>query len=331
MTAVRRHFLAFGYRACGPEIPNTFPYTTYIKVDDFTWTSVGYFYTRKNYWKLGQKSQATAYFKKVDSIFNSRHFILPELVENFKLMVDFYKEEGHKDLQLYYTNQLIKADRIITQDFVYLSSKIYKEYDIRELKEEKNRLEKKNTIKTFLVLLFVMLCLILFIILIKDHRRKKQIRLQYDLLLQKLRDRNDPKILPVNDKLTGERKNGLSHEIEQELLIKLKTFEENHGFTRQGLNLNKLAQKLGTNTYYLSIVINDYKGGNFSHYLGVLRISYITRLLYEDRKFLHYTIEALARECGMASRQNFSDLFYDINGIRPKDFIHKRLKELEAE
>ncbi|MGE4513382.1 MAG: helix-turn-helix domain-containing protein [Chryseobacterium sp.] len=87
---------------------------------------------------------------------------------------------------------------------------------------------------------------------------------------------------------------------------------------------------MGTNSNYLSQVINEYKGGNFNKYLSQLRINYITNLLFEDRKYLKYNIETLAKECGIASRQNFSDLFYEINGIRPTDFIKKRMQEIEG-
>nr|WP_228457568.1 AraC family transcriptional regulator [Chryseobacterium sp. EO14] len=115
----------------------------------------------------------------------------------------------------------------------------------------------------------------------------------------------------------------------EELLKKLKTFEDKKGFTQKGLTISKLAAQLGTNSNYLSQVINEYKKANFNKYLSELRINYITNLLFEDKKYLKYSIETLAKECGIASRQNFSDLFYEINGIRPTDFIKKRKEELE--
>ena len=62
-----------------------------------------------------------------------------------------------------------------------------------------------------------------------------------------------------------------------------------------------------------------------------MRINYITQKLYNDREYLKYTVETLAEKCGMASRQNFSDLFQEINGIRPTDFVKQRKKELEEQ
>ncbi len=92
---------------------------------------------------------------------------------------------------------------------------------------------------------------------------------------------------------------------------------------------NTLASQLKTNTYYLSTFINENKGMNFNQYIAELRINYITKLLYTQKKFLNYTTVSLARECGIATRQSFSDLFFEINGIRPTDFIKKRREEID--
>lgn len=89
-----------------------------------------------------------------------------------------------------------------------------------------------------------------------------------------------------------------------------------------------MAEELNVGTSELSRIINQHKGVNFSKYLSTLRIKYITDKLFSDKKYLEYKVEALALECGIASRQNFSDLFTEINGMRPKDFIALRRKEL---
>lgn len=109
----------------------------------------------------------------------------------------------------------------------------------------------------------------------------------------------------------------------------METFEQNNGFIEKGLTLNILAKKLETNSTYLSQVINEKRNQNFTRYLNELRINYITKLIYHNKKYLNYTIEALADECGIAYRQNFSDLFQEFNGMRPKDFIKQRKAELQ--
>mgnify|MGYP006148653121 FL=1 len=161
----------------------------------------------------------------------------------------------------------------------------------------------------------------------KKQKKAKEIKQKYILLEEKfVKDQN---ISEVPNNTIEEKRVNLHEGKVEELLRKLQTFENKKGFTQKGLTISKLAAQLGTNSSYLSQVINEYKGGNFNKYLSQLRINYITNLLFEDRKYLKYNIETLAKECGIASRQNFSDLFYEINGIRPTDFIKKRIQEIE--
>jgi YesN/AraC family two-component response regulator len=97
----------------------------------------------------------------------------------------------------------------------------------------------------------------------------------------------------------------------------------------QGLTLKKLAEQFKTNTSYLSQVINEYKGSNFNTYINALRISYATQKIYQDKEWRKYSIEHIASAAGFSNRQSFSNIFLEQNGIRPADFIKKRIKELE--
>ncbi|GAA5089424.1 hypothetical protein GCM10023210_14240 [Chryseobacterium ginsengisoli] len=136
---------------------------------------------------------------------------------------------------------------------------------------------------------------------------------------------NNPISIRENNKVDIEKK------IVDDLILKLQGFEERMEFTESGITLNKLAAKFDTNQNYLSQVVNDYKGMNFTRYLSELRIAFITDKLYNDKKYLRYKIETLAEECGIASRTNFSNLFQEINGMRPTDFIKKRLADIDDE
>ncbi|MEY8761740.1 AraC family transcriptional regulator [Chryseobacterium tongliaoense] len=295
---------------------------------DFAWLSVDYFYTGKSYAGLKNNAESISYFKKVDSIFQKHQFILPELRENYEILINHYKKEGDQGQQLYYTGQLLKADSIISKDFVYLSPKIHKEYDTKTLLEEKSKLEKANSWGSWIITGLIILAVSLIILLIIRYRKEKNIQKKYILLEERFilhQNALSEKSLTT----TEEKKSGPDENKVEELLRKLKRFEDKKEFTQKGLTIHKLAGQLGTNSNYLSQVINDCKGVNFNKYLSELRINYITVLLFEDKKYLKYGIETLAKECGIASRQNFSDLFYEINGIRPTDFIRKRKYELD--
>ncbi|WP_407518364.1 helix-turn-helix domain-containing protein [Elizabethkingia anophelis] len=300
-----------------------------VQVDDYSSAAVSYFYLGKNFSALQNKNKAEENFTKVDSIFKTRHFILPELLENYKLLIEHYKNQNNKDLQLYYTGQLIKADSIIGKDFAFLSSTIYREYDIKSLKNKKEKLERIDLLKSVFSIFLILLTLVFIFLFIKFFRKERATNKYAMVIQQELSIKTNFDHCVERSCDYPEKKVELSHETENEILEKLKLFEECNGFIKKGLNLNKLATKLGTNTYYLSTVINEHKGKNFSQYLSFLRITYITNLLNTDSKFLSYTIEALAEECGMASRQNFSNLFFEVNGLRPKDFIARIKVESE--
>ncbi len=283
---------------------------------DFAWTAVDYFYIGKSY--LGEKKSQMAInnFKKVDSVFQKHSFILPELRENYEILINYYKKKKDPSKELYYTKQLLKADSIISKDFTYLSSKIHREYDTQSLIKDKQRLEKKTSLGTILLISVVILVILLCTILISKYKKEKDIRNQYKMFeLKKIYEQQQKTLSP------SVPKSNLDTKMVEELLQKLKSFEEKNEYTEQGLTLNKLAQKLGTNSNYLSQIINDYKGTNFNRYLSELRINFITEKLYNDKIFLNYKIETLAEKCGIASRSNFSNLFHEINGIRPADFI----------
>ncbi|WP_146941602.1 helix-turn-helix domain-containing protein [Chryseobacterium hagamense] len=299
---------------------------------DFARLSVGYFYIGKSYSGLKKTKESVVYFKKIDSIFRKHQFMLPELRENYEILIDYSRKEKNQAQQLYYTNQLLKADSIMSKDFIYLSPKMHKDYDTNNLMDEKDKLQKINYLGTIIIIVLIVWAIGLVALLTRRHKKAKEIQQKYVLVEEKFTaSQNSEKgtAEAVALPMVEEKRFSLNEDKVEELLQKLKAFEDKKEFTQKGLTIGKLAAQLGTNSNYLSQVVNEYKKVNFNKYLSELRINYITNLLFEDKKYLKYNIETLARECGIASRQNFSDLFYEINGIRPTDFVKKRREELE--
>ena len=292
---------------------------------DFAWESVSYFYLGKAYSALNQQKEATNYFTKVDSIFQKNNFILPELRENYEILIKDSKLANDTKKELYYTNSLLKADSTISKDFNYLSSKIHKEYDTQQLIDAKNRLESNSTLW---IIVSSIIILLLLATLYYRYTKEKNIQKKYVELEQGLMQ--NVSIVPVqNMEIISSTKSSLNEKTFNDVLKKLERFEKKLEFTEKGLTLNKLAKKFDTNSNYLSQVISEKRNINYNKYLSELRINYITQKLYNDKEYLKLTVEALAEKSGIASRQNFSDLFFEINKIRPTDFIKLRKKELE--
>ncbi|KNB61775.1 hypothetical protein AC804_08065 [Chryseobacterium sp. Hurlbut01] len=301
-----------------------------MKVNDFTWISYVYFYKGESYRKLGKQELAIENYKKVDSIFNKHKFILPELRSNYEELITYYKKKGSPENELYYTNQLLKVDSVISSDFKYLSTRIYKDYDTKQLLEVKENLEKTNSYGFVLLVISGVVIVFLGIMIFYRLRKQKQIQEKYNKLLIKIEEDKitHPETEPLKFDQTKNVK--LDQNIVEKLLKDISNFEANEKFLEKGLTLKKLAEYFKTNTSYLSQVINEYKGSNFSVYINVLRINYATQKIYNDKEWRKYSIEHIASASGFSNRQSFSNIFLEINGIRPVDFIKKRIKELES-
>ncbi|MGO4709939.1 helix-turn-helix domain-containing protein [Chryseobacterium sp. 2TAF14] len=304
-----------------------------LKVNDFTWASYVYFYKGKCYELLGNQNLEVENYRKVDSIFNENKFILPELRSNYEELIEYYRKDNNHKEELYYTNQLLKVDSIITSDFKHLSSRVYKEYDTKMLLETKENLEKTNSYSRLLIFICLAIITALGIVMYYRIRKQKNIQKNYEDLLIRLEESNNaeevtPVIKPeVLD--TGDKNIKFDNSIVEKLLNDINVFENKQGYLEQGLTLKKLAEQFKTNTSYLSQVINEYKGSNFNTYINVLRINFATQKIYHDKEWRKYSIEHIASAAGFSNRQSFSNIFLEQNGIRPADFIKKRIKELE--
>ncbi|QOW09912.1 AraC family transcriptional regulator [Kaistella flava (ex Peng et al. 2021)] len=300
-----------------------------IRVGDFEWASIIYYNLGRSHLKFDH-DKAINYFQKVDSIFTKHRFVVPRIRNNYEFLINHYKEKKNIERQLYYTNQLLKADSLLSKDFTYLSLKIHREYDRQSLLDQKKGLEKSNFNRTMLASVLLLLIIILLIYYIFYFRKRREVKLKYLALLNTLND--DQRGIGVErniPKSAAESNRKLTDTITLDLIEKFKIFEENKDFLKPGLTQNKLAVRMKTNTNYLSKFINQSKGMNFTRYIAELRIEYITKLLYTERKYLNYNIEAIAEEFGYANRQSFSDQFFEINGIRPIDFVKRRKAEIE--
>lgn len=296
------------------------------KNDDVYWISVSEFYLGKSLLETGREESAIKQFEKVDSIFQKRQFIFPELQENYELLIYYYRKRKETQKEYAYEKDLAKVNSILKKDFPKLASKIHTSYDKQLLTDAKSKVERWS-LGTIAILVTVVM--ILSFGIWRYYKNTKQIKQSY-LELEKRLLQQDEKQVPVSyEHISARNKSIISEEIFTDLQKKLKDFEDSYKFKESSLTLEQLAETFNTNKSYLSKYINDTKGINFSKYLATLRINYITQLMYDNPEFLTKKIQNLTAECGISSRTNFSNLFQEINGIRPTEFIKQRKSEIE--
>lgn len=303
-----------------------------IKAKDFNWEAAVHYYLGKTQHEQNRENEAVASMKVVDSLFSRNKFFLPEVADAYVFLINAYHKDSDRKNELYYTAKLLKTDSLYAADFREISMNIHKNYDTRELMIHKKELKKINQKYKWGILGSGMAAILLFIGLLYNLKKQKRLNKRYRELADELQfDNNSNLTISHKEKVKIKSHSVPDDDLTAEILEKLNKFENQNGFTERKLTLQKLAFKLKTNTAYLSQVINTYKGKSFNRYLNGLRIDFITRQLYNNEEFTKYSTEYLAKYTGFGSRQQFSKVFYEINGIRPSQFQERRKQEFKKQ
>lgn len=88
----------------------------------------------------------------------------------------------------------------------------------------------------------------------------------------------------------------------------------------------QLAANLGTNTRYISAVVNVRFHMNYTSFINKFRIEEAMSLL-TDKRYQDLNMEDISDMVGFSNRQSFYASFYKFNGITPRDY---KLQKLEA-
>ncbi|MDP9956596.1 AraC-like DNA-binding protein [Epilithonimonas hungarica] len=296
------------------------------------------YYLGKSYQGLNDKENTVKYFKQLDSNVqkeNNTSFL--ELREVYIYLIDYYKEKGNKEKQLYFIDRFLIVDKKLDEQFKYLSVELSKKYDVPNLlKEKEDIISELRTRKLISSVVILILCPLLIFLAIALYISKKTERKHQRIAQDLIRSLNDN---PANDlnssmDLITENKSIVKkdneplskvvpEDIAQSILVDLQRFEERKSYLKKGITLNSLAKNIKTNTAYLSEVINSHKEKNFSTYLNDLRIDYALVKLVKDKSFRSYKLSVIAEELGYNSEQAFYLAFKRKTGTTLSTYIRE--------
>ena len=92
----------------------------------------------------------------------------------------------------------------------------------------------------------------------------------------------------------------------------------------------KLAEDLGTNTRYISAVVNVRFHMNYTSFVNKFRIEEAMAILV-DRRYQDLRMEEVSDMVGFANRQSFYASFYKIMNMTPRDYRLKHLAQHPSE
>lgn len=107
------------------------------------------------------------------------------------------------------------------------------------------------------------------------------------------------------------------HSIKKNLISLMETEKK---YLDSKLTLDQLAKEININPNYLSQVINEQFSKNFYDFVNYYRIEDFKQKA-TNRRYKHYSILALAFECGFNSKSAFYAIFKKSTGITPSEFL----------
>jgi AraC-like DNA-binding protein len=251
------------------------------------------------------KAIAFKHLKKYDSaIFHSQKYLssIGDKNVNSELTIytldnlaSIYYEQNKSDSALKYSNLTLKKYKEIEEKKRKTSIKIHAD-ELDEIKRFNEKLiQNSEESNLFEYSIIVIILLTSSIILFYKNKRVKS------------KEKKKRKDIDTN--------------LRERILIGLSDFELSELFLDSKFTINLLAEHLETNSTYLSTIINNDKEKTFKQYLAELRINYAIQKLKNDRKFIKYSISAIAEEVGYTNASAFTRIFKKQTGKTPSEFI----------
>ncbi len=315
-------FYKGNYQVALDSIEKSLP--TLNRLNDKANICIANYYQGKIHGQLGHTEKSLFYFKKVDNIFTETKEIMPVAREAYEKLINYYKETKDQKNQLLYIEKLMSVDSILTDNYKFINKKIVDEYDMPKLISEKKQLAeslnatKKNYNSALLAssAIIILICLALYF----QYRKRRLYKIRFEQLLNE--NNNKQQNFPEQ---SNNKEIKIADDLVKTILNHLEKFENNKEFLTNGITTHNLAEKMNTNSKYLSKVVNFYKKQSFTNYLNELRINYTIETLKTNPTFRKYSVKAIAEEVGFGNTDSFTNAFKKKTGITPFYFI----KELE--
>lgn len=260
---------------------------------------------------------------------------LEEAKGNFKSSLMYYKQYKLIEDSIFNINQYSKINKL---QFIDDMSKI--DVQIKELNIEREANRRTIGIQKKLQLISILILLVVIAFFVMLYFKNKTLNSAYNKLVEKSLERDkydrlseglqrfDNKLIDeselINDlkyyssNLKDDAKSNLTYHI-------LSVMSDSKIFCNPDFSLDTLSEIVGSNTTYVSQIINEKFDKNFRCFLNEYRIKEACKMLSnnDNRK---YTIEAIATLVGFKSKGSFNPIFKEIIGVTPSFYI-KSLKK----
>lgn len=114
----------------------------------------------------------------------------------------------------------------------------------------------------------------------------------------------------------------------KEKILRVIVMEEK--YKDKNYSAKKLAEDLGTNTRYISAVVNVRFHMNYTSFVNKFRIEEAMAILI-DRRYQHLTVEEVGNMVGFANRQSFYASFFKMMNMTPREYRIQQFEQHPSE
>ena len=269
---------------------------------------------------LNNSSLAITYFEKVDSIVSIKGDPFFEVKDAYQQLLINTSENKDRRKELEYIEKLIYYDSVLSAEQTGVSNHLALAYDMPFLKKQKEKTLMQIRARNYALGAMAFLAALSIGAGGFFYRKNRRMEEKLKVLLE------TGSIEKENVENQKSSMTAIPKEIVEDVLNKLEVFEKSDLILKKDLDMYFLAGEFGTNTTYLSMIVNHYKGLSFPNYIKNLKISNAIKQLNENPDLLKYNYEGLASTFGFKSGDSFAKAFVSQSGVSPARF----LKELRS-
>ena len=305
------------------------------------------------YYDMGNFDKAFWHLSKSNEIAKENGYLL-SVIDNYKYL-SFIEERKHNyQKSLEYDRCYVRLNDSIyhitvfsavnQKQFMYDMSKIDNQMKVLSaeyaLKENKILMQRRIQI----VLLLIIVCVVVFLIVLfkKNHTLDKAYAKLVEKNMELVKIEEDNRLLKrghegmqfaekhvllqdteceAEESRSFKKSHPLSSENRTQLLNSIEMLmEDPEIFCDPEFSLELLAEKVHSNSNYVSHVINECYGKNFRTFINEYRIKEAVRMLSLP-EYTKYSLETISEMVGFKSKTTFHKLFLKIVGVTPSFYL----------
>lgn len=253
------------------------------------------------------------------------------ILNSYKMLADAYVGLGEKDEAYEYLEKYHKQSTGVYNMTKYFSlqNDLYQYENV----EHERRVSNLVIVIILITAMAVVLVFLLFVIIIKNQalRKAQVIVVNKDQEILKLEQKNNNLSEAVDNQLSRNTSYAMPVDQKDELFMKIKSiFEDLYIISDVDFNINKMAEYVGSNVKYVSVVINEKFGKGFKVILNEYRVKQACKMLSDDN-YDRFTIKTIFESVGYRNAASFNRAFKSVMGMTPSTYQKIYRHEADAE